>query len=197
MTSNDDDVRSVLSTLVRDEPPLPTGSADIERRGARRVYRRRMAFGAAALLPALAGGVAFAAWPGSTVAGIGPSVASRQETGTGLESGTQLAPGFPVGSAVDAVSGALPAGVTVGELPTDIGWREGGTLSVPLADGSALLVTVSGGACSVQAATLTGPQGTVVADAVCAAWQAAGSPPILPAGPPEAPGTEHPELAAQ
>lgn len=181
-----DDVRSALATLVRDEPALPTGAEDIERRGIRRRNRRRAAIGAAALVPVLAGGVAIAAWPGAT-----PVQAPAR---TGPPAGQQVAVGFPVGSAVDAVIGALPPGVELGDLPMDIGWHSGGMLTLPLKGGASLTVAISGGTCTLSSSALNPAQASTVSYAVCTAWRAAGSPEITAAS---TPGPEQPELAAQ
>jgi hypothetical protein len=107
--------------------------------------------------------------------------------------GSQLAQGFPLGSAVDAVSAALPPGVVLADLPIDLGWGAGGSLVLPLASGGELTLTVAG-SCAVVAPQLTPAQATAAADAVCAAWRGAGSPLVVPADPGA---SERPDLAAQ
>ncbi|GAA1406874.1 hypothetical protein [Catellatospora coxensis] len=188
------DVRSALAELVADEPDLPAGTADIERRGARRRNRRYAAIGALALTPLLAGAVAVAVWPSAPPAQVTAQPSPSVEPVFDPNAGTQLAVGFPLGSAVDAVSGALPAGVALAELPMDLGWGAGGTLVLPLASGGTLTVTITDGACGVVTSQLTPAQATAAADAVCAAWVAAGSPPVLPADPSA---SERPDLAAR
>lgn len=190
----DEDVRSALAALVADEPDLPGGTADIERRGVRRRNRRYAAIGALALTPLLAGAVAVAVWPSAPPAQVTVQASPSPEPVFDPNAGTQLAVGFPLGSAVDAVSGALPPGVALAELPMDLGWGEGGTLVLPLASGGTLTVTVADGDCVVDTQRLTPAQATATADAVCAAWVAAGSPPVLPADPNA---SERPDLAAQ
>lgn len=191
-----EDVRSALAALVADEPDLPGGTADIERRGQRRRNRRYAAIGAAVLSPVLAGAVAVAVWPAAPPADVTAQVPASPSAAAPVDpnAGSQLAVGFPLGSAVDAVSGALPAGLTLAELPMDLGWGADGTLALPLTSGGALTLTMTGGSCAVDAAALTSAQAVTVADAVCDAWRAAGSPPVAPADPSA---TYQPELAAQ
>lgn len=116
----------------------------------------------------------------------------------GGPAGTGLAVGFPVGSAVDAVLTALPAAVTLGDLPMDIHWREGGRLDLPVTGGAgeatlALEVTDGGCAATLEpAGLLSAAELETVAGAVCDAWRAAGSPAIVPGGPV---GEEQPEYA--
>ncbi|GIF99067.1 hypothetical protein [Catellatospora citrea] len=190
----DEDVRSALAALVADEPDLPAGSADIERRGVRRRNRRYAAIGALALTPLLAGAVAVAVWPSAPPAQVTAQASPTPEPAFDPNAGTQLAVGFPLGSAVDAVAGALPPGVGLAELPMDLGWGAGGTLVLPLASGGTLTVTVADGSCGIVTERLTPTQATAAADAVCAAWAAAGSPPVLPSDPNA---SERPDLAAQ
>jgi hypothetical protein len=186
------EVRAALATLVATEPALPGGVDDIERRGRNRVTRLRLATGGALASVVIAAGVV-AAWPGAPAGGpASPPVAAAPATTTfDPAGGTMLPTGFPIGSAVDAVASA---GVALAELPMDIGWSEAGSLTLPLAPSGSLVVTVAGGSCTAQAASLSAAQLAAVADAVCAAWRDAGSPDIIPAGPP---GAEQPELAAQ
>ncbi|MBX6752300.1 MAG: hypothetical protein IRY85_22005, partial [Micromonosporaceae bacterium] len=136
------DVRTALATLVAHEPDLPSGSADIERRGRRRLAQQRILGTVAAALVVVAAGVGALSLVGGPIEPT--QVAQPPDTTTPVDlpsddpaGGSQLAVGFPVGSAVDAVASALPAGVSLGELPMDIGWREGGQLDLPVvaADG--------------------------------------------------------------
>src|SRR4051812_19142680 len=115
--TDDQDVRSALAALVADEPDLPGGTADIERRGARRRNRRYAAIGTLTLSPVLAGAVAVAMWhtaPPAQVTAQAPATPQATVQADPNQSdpnaGTQLAVGFPLGSAIDAVSDALPAG---------------------------------------------------------------------------------------
>jgi hypothetical protein len=197
------DIRTALGTLVAHEPELPSGSADIERRGRRRVTTRRLGGTVATAVVLVAAGVgAF------SLAGRGPAeptpIAQPPETTTPADTsdtvgGSVLAEGFPVGSAVDAVASALPAGASLGELPMDIGWREGGLLDVPVVTAAGpvtLTVQVVDGTCSATVApadSLTPPDLDGIAASVCAEWAATGSLPII-WGPP---GEERPDLAAQ
>jgi hypothetical protein len=190
-THNDLDLRAALATLVADEPALPTGADDIERRGRRRRDRRRIAIGtgAAGVLAFGLGGVwaAGAGGPDAPPAAVpGPTSAPADPAG-----GTGLAEGFPLGSAIDAVAGA---GVVLGEIPMDLGWQAGGVLTLPLADGTPLSITVGPDGCTATSAELSASRSAAVAEAVCAAWAAEGSPEIVPAGPP---GEERPDLAAR
>ncbi|MBV1855105.1 hypothetical protein [Catellatospora tritici] len=194
MTDHEDEVRAALAALVADEPDLPGGTADIEQRGIRRRNRRFATIGALVAVPLLAGAVAVAAWPTSTPAPRPLAQPSASPQLADPNAGSQLATGFPLGSAVDAVSEALPAGVSLAELPMDLGWQADGSLTLPLAAGGELTLTVADGTCSVSAPGLNAAQGRTAADAVCAAWRAAGSPPVAPVGPAPA---EQPELAAQ
>ncbi len=191
----EEDVRAALAALVADEPDLPSGADDIERRGVRRRNRRYTLLGALALTPVLAGVVAVGVWPGQapTQSSALPP-ASPTAAAVDPNAGAQLATGFPLGSAVDAVAVALPSGVTLAELPMDLSWQADGSLGLPLAGGGVLTVKVADGSCTASAAALSGSQATAVADALCTAWRAAGSPPIMPADPITG---EQPDLAAQ
>lgn len=200
------DIRAALATLVAHEPDLPSGTADIERRGRRRLATRRLGGTAAAAIILAAAGVGALSLAG------GPDeptqVASPPDTTAPVDpgdpaGGSMLPVGFPVGSAVDAAASALPAGVSLGELPMDIGWREGGQLDVPVvaaAGPATLTVQVADEACSAWIAepagwdALTAADLAAIADAVCAEWLATGSLPIIPADPT---GEEQPDLAAQ
>ncbi|MEV4413812.1 hypothetical protein [Catellatospora sp. NPDC049609] len=192
----EEDVRAALAVLVADEPDLPSGAEDIERRGVRRRNRRYALLGALALSPALAGAVALGVWPRSAPPPQATALPPASPTAAEVDpaGGTQLATGFPLGSAVDAVAVALPAGVSLAELPMDLSWQADGSLALPLTGGGTLTVTVAEGACTAAAPALSGTQAVAVADAVCAAWRAAGSPPIVPTDPDAA---ERPDLAAQ
>ncbi|MEU8261653.1 hypothetical protein AB0C02_13665 [Micromonospora sp. NPDC048999] len=193
MTVHEEEVRAALAVLVANEPGLPSGTADIERRGTRRRVRRRVAVGALAAVPLLAGAVAVAVWPAAPPRQVA-QLPSSPPAVADPNAGSQLAIGFPVGSAVDAVSDALPAGVSLAELPMDVGWRTDGSLALPLSRGGELTLTVGNGTCVVSAPHLNVAQAEAAADAVCAAWRAAGSPPVVPAGPA---GPEQPELATR
>ena len=192
------DVRAALATLVSTEPALPTGSADIERRGRRLLTQRRASTGVAAALVLVAAGLGAVQLAGSQR----PGATIAQPPGSSITdpSGAQLPSGFPIGSAVDAVASALPGGAVVGELPTDIGWRAGGLLDVPVEVDStsvALTVQVADGTCAASVTpsdALTQADLDAIAAAVCAEWVATGSLPVIPAGPP---GEERPDLAAQ
>jgi hypothetical protein len=87
-----------------------------------------------------------------------------------------VAQGFPVGSAIEAAIPALPADVTIGELPMDIAWA-GDQLDVPIvvAGGSDVLVLTVGATCTAEAASLDEQVLADVADAVCAARDTAAS----------------------
>jgi hypothetical protein len=184
---------------VATEPDLPSGAADIERRGRRHLARRSWAMSAAAAVVVAAAGVtAFTLYDPS-----GPSTPVAQPpeaTATSPSIDTGLPVGFPVGSAVDAVAAALPAGASLGELPMDIGWREGGLLDVPVVTAigpATVTVQVVNGVCDATVApvdALTGADLEAIAASVCAAWVETGSLPVIPAGPP---GEERPDLAAQ
>ena len=197
------DVRTALAALVTQEPELPTGSADIERRGRRRLAQRRILGTAAGAVVLAAAGVSAFSLAGNPVE---PSpIAQAPETTAPIDTtdpagGSMLAEGFPVGSAVDAVASALPAGASLGELPMDIGWREDGLLDVPVvtAAGPAIVtLQVVDGACSATVSpdgALSSAELAAIGDAVCAEWVATGSLPVIPAGPA---GEERPDLAAQ
>jgi hypothetical protein len=201
------EVRSAFATLVAAEPELPTGTDDIERRGRRRLVRRRLAGLAVVVVAAGAAGLVAVTVAGT---GAGPTsgpVAAPPPAGDSAgpdpgaaAGGAQLAQGFTVDAAVTSLLPALPAGVSVGELPMDIGWRTGGTLDVPLtgpAGNGVLTIRIADGACSASVAPaglLAAGDLDAVTDAVCAAWAADGSPAIVPAGPP---GPEQPDLANQ
>jgi hypothetical protein len=202
---NPADLQAAMARLVSTEPALPAGSEDIERRGRRLLAQRRATSGvAAALVLALAGFGAVQLAGGQRP---GTTIAQPPGTSTDDPSGSQLASGFPVGSAVDALAAALPAGVSVAQLPMDIGWRAGGHLDVPVGLGPVtgeppapthlITIQVNDGTC---VATVT-PSGALsqadldaIAAAVCTEWVATGSLPVIPAGPP---GEEQPDLAAQ
>jgi hypothetical protein len=194
---NDPDLHHALATLVADEPGLPSGADDIERRGRRRRDRRRLAVAAGAagvLAVGLGGAWLVSAGPAATPppVAIAPPAEAAPTGDPGVDpGGTGLAQGFPLGSAIDAVTGA---GVAVGEIPMDLGWEPDGGLTLPLADGTALRVTVGPAGCTASAPGWGAARSATVADAVCAAWVDAGSPAIVPAGPP---GAERPDLAAQ
>ncbi|GHJ48320.1 hypothetical protein Cs7R123_56620 [Catellatospora sp. TT07R-123] len=194
MTENEDEVRAALAALVADEPDLPGGTADIERRGVRRRNRRFAAIGALVATPLLVGVVAVAAWPTPQPQPLAQPPAASPTQFVDPNAGTQLATGFPLGSAVDAVAGALPAGVALAELPMDLSWQADGSVRLPLAAGGELTVAVAGGTCTASAAALETADAAKVADALCAAWVALGSPPVAPAGP--AP-SDQPDLAAR
>jgi hypothetical protein len=190
------DVRAAMAALVATEPELPTGSADIERRGRRRLAQQRWGVAAAALVVAAAGVSAI-----SLTVGSGPATPVAQPpavTGTNPDGNTGLAEGFPIGSAVEAVGSALPAGASLGELPMDIAWRVGGLLDVPVATtGGPATVTIQvvDGTCTATVA----PVGALSADdlgaigvSVCIEWFETGSLPVIPG----VPGAEQPDLAA-
>lgn len=206
------DVRTALAALVAHEPDLPSGTADIERRGRRRLAQRRILGTVGATLVVVAAGVGALSLVG------GPAeptpVAQPPDTTTPVDlpsddpaGGSQLAVGFPVGSAVEAVASALPAGVSLSELPMDIGWREGGLLDIPIALGPVtgtppapthlVTIQVRDGVCSAAvepAGALSDATLSAIADAVCAEWVALGSPPVTPADPS---GEQRPDVAAQ
>jgi hypothetical protein len=204
------EVRTAFATLVAGEPALPSGSDDIERRGRRRLARRRlaglavvvMAAGAAGLVAVTVAGTGAGPTSGPVAGPPAPPVDVTDPGGAagGPAGGAQLAQGFTVDAAVTSLLPALPSGVNVGELPMDIGWREGGTLDIPLdgADGHGVLtIRIADGSCSASVAPaglLSAGQLDAATDAVCAAWVADGSPAIVPAGPP---GPEQPDLANQ
>jgi hypothetical protein len=202
------EIRSALATLVAGEPELPSGTDDIERRGRRRLMRRRLAGLAIAISVAGAAGLGavIAAGPEPTRAPIAAAPEAPVDgpvdgpAGGGPAGGAQLAEGFTVDVAVTALAAGLPAGVSVGELPMDIGWRTGGTLDVPLAGGGGagvLTIRIADGACDASvapASVLPNADLVRVTDAVCGAWVAEGSPAIVPAGPG---GPEQPDLANQ
>ncbi|MDI1462572.1 hypothetical protein QEZ54_16490 [Catellatospora sp. KI3] len=194
MTENEDEVRAALAALVADEPDLPGGSADIEQRGIRRRNRRFTAIGALVAVPLLAGAVALAARPTQAPTTQPLAQPSPSPQLVDPNAGTQLPTGFPLGSAVDAVAGALPGGVSLAELPMDLGWQADGSLTLPLTGGGVLTLTVANGDCSVSAPGLDAAQGKAAADAVCQAWRDAGSPPVAPVEPNP---SEQPELAAR
>jgi hypothetical protein len=183
---------------VASEPDLPSGTADVERRGRQQLARRRWA-GAAAALVVVAAGVS-----ALSLRTPAPTVPVALPPGTSQTGDTGLAVGFPIGSAVEAVAAALPAGASLGELPMDIGWRSGGLLDVPVvtAGGAATLtIQVDQGSCNATYASvdpaapgLTQADLQSIADAVCAEWVATGSLPVIPGGPP---GEDTPDLAAQ
>jgi len=206
------DVRTALATLVTHEPALPAGSADIERRGRRRLAQRRiLGTAAGAVVLAAAGVSAFSlidrpadptqvAQPPEVTVPV--DVPSEDPAGS-----TGLAEGFPVGSAVDAVASALPAGASLADLPMDIGWREGGLLDVPVALGPVtgtppapthfITIQVVDGTCAASVTpsdALTQADLDAIAAAVCTEWVATGSLPVIPADPT---GEERPDLAAQ
>lgn len=185
------EVRAALATLVATEPELPEGADDIERRGRRRRNRAWFGSGGALAVLAIAATVVVASWPGAPTA---PPVAIDPPTATFDPAGGTMLAGFTIDAAVTAVTATLPAGTTVGELPADIGFQEGGILVLPLAPTGSLTLTIAGGSCSAQAAALSTSDLTRIATSVCAAWEAAGSPVIIPATPSD---EEHPELAAQ
>jgi hypothetical protein len=87
-----------------------------------------------------------------------------------------VAQGFPVGSAIEAAIPALPADVTIGELPMDIAWA-GDQVDVPIvvAGGSDVLVLTVGATCTAEAASLDAQVLDDVAAAVCAARDTAAS----------------------
>lgn len=196
------DVRAAMATLVSSEPALPTGTADIERRGRRRLAQRRLGGAVAAVVVLAAGGLAVANLGGSEP---GPSVAQPPGTSTTDPAGSGLAVGFPIGSAVDAVGAALPPGASLGELPMDIRWRAGGLLDVPIAIGPVtgtppapthvVTIHVADGTCVASVTpsdALTQADLDAIAASVCAAWVEAGSLPVIPG----VPGEENPDLAA-
>jgi hypothetical protein len=192
------DLRSALATLVAQEPDLPSGTADIERRGRRQLARRRWGGAVATAFVVAAAGVAAVNLNGT--GGPEPHVALPPTATTSDPAGTGLAEGFPIGSAVDAVASALPSGASLGELPMDIAWQEGGLLDVPVitaAGAVTVTIQVAEGRCAATASPvdgLTAADLTAVADAVCAEWTAGGSLPVIPAG---QPGDEQPDLAAR
>jgi hypothetical protein len=202
------DVRTALATLVAYEPDLPSGSADIERRGRRRLTTQRLGGAAAVVVLAAAGVSALSLAGGPTEP---DQVAQPSEVTAPVDTtdpaGSTIVQGFPVGSAVDAVGAALPAGASLAELPMDIGWREGGLLDVPVTLGPAtgtpgapthvITIQVVDGDCSATvnpADALSNVELTAIAQSVCAEWVATGSLPVIPAGPS---GEESPELANQ
>lgn len=205
------DVRTALATLVAQEPDLPSGSTDIERRGRRRVANRRLGAVAALVVLGAAGVSAVSLLGGApgepSEVAQPPDITAPVDT-TDPAGGSMLPDGFPVGSAVDAVAAALPDGATLGELPMDIGWRVGGLLDVPLVLGPVgqgtpadpthvITIQVADGACSATvdpSGALTPDDLSAIADAVCAEWEATGSLPVIPA---DASGEERPDLANQ
>lgn len=205
------DVRTALATLVAHEPDLPAGSADIERRGRRRLAVRRLGGGVAAAVVLAAAGVTTVTLMANEPAGPDqvaqpPDVTAPIDT-TDPAGGSMLADGFPVGSAVDAVARALPAGTSLAELPMDIGWREGGLLDVPVSLGPVsgppgppthlVTIQVVDGVCSATvepAGALSDADLDAIATSVCTEWVATGSLPVIPANPS---GEEQPDLAAQ
>src|SRR5690606_19841313 len=105
------------------------------------------------------------------------------------------------------VARALPAGISLAELPLDAGWREDGRLDVPVVVGPVtgtpppathlITIQVVDGACSATvepADALSEADLDAIAASVCAEWVATGSPPVIPADPS---GEEQPDLAAQ
>ncbi len=195
------DIRSAFATLVADEPALPSGTTDIERRGQRRLARRRWGGAvASAVVLGAASVVAFSlnGSPPATPPVALPDITSASPSDPAGSIG--LPGGFPIGAAVDAVASALPPGASVGELPMDIGWQEGGLLDVPVATpigDATLTIQVAEGACHAWTSpvdSLTEVELAAVADAVCAEWVAGGSLPVIPAGPG---GEEQPDLAAR
>jgi hypothetical protein len=192
------DVRSALATLVADEPTLPSGVDDIERRGRRRLARRRLGWAAGAVAAIV--GVSLGATAltgGGTPAAPAPVAVAPAPVDGGPAGGSQLAQGFTVDAALRALGTVLPA-EQVGDLPMDIGWREGGHLSIPVvAPSGTLTLTIAGGTCTATvdpAGAIGASRLDAIADAICAAWRADGSPAITPAGPA---GPEQPDLAAQ
>jgi hypothetical protein len=192
------EVRSALATLVATEPALPSGTDDIERRGRRRLVRRRLAGLAVAVVAIGAAGVAVAVAegpePARTPVAAPPEAPVDSGAAGGPAGGAQLAQGFTVDAAVSA---AAAAGAGIGELPMDVGWRTGGTLDLPLRAGGVLTIRIAGGACDTSvapASVLSNDVLKAVTDAVCAAWVAAGSPHIVASVPG---GPEQPELANQ
>jgi hypothetical protein len=192
------EVRAALATLVAAEPDLPAGAGDIERRGRQRVARRTWAASAAAAVVVAAAGITAINLSGPS--GPATPIAGPDVTASEPSIDTGLPTGFPVGSAVDAVGSALPPGAGLGELPMDIGWREGGLLDVPVVTAvgpATITVQVVDGVCGATAAPVDAVSGTdleAIAAAVCAAWVETGSLPVIPAGPP---GEEQPDLAAR
>jgi hypothetical protein len=168
-----------LTTLMRaavDDAPQREWTIDRVRRDARARTARRRTWGALGLTSAAACVVAAAALAGGT-----PAVPVAPESST--VAGTGLAVGFPVGSAIEAVMSALPAGVVVGELPQDIAWS-GDSLGVPLVvrgEPAGLALTASDQGCVATSPALDAASLERIAAAVCAARdQALSGPPAQP-----------------
>jgi len=187
-------LRTALATLVATEPELPAGSADIERRGKRRLAQRRWGAIAGALVVAAAGVTAVSLTSGPDPVRHVAQPPTESEPGNG----SQLAEGFPIGSAVNGVAAALPAGVSLGELPMDISWRAGGLLDVPVvttAGPATLTLRVSDGTCEATVLpieTMTWAELDAIARSVCAEWISNGSPVVI-----IGPGEENPDAASQ
>ena len=187
-------VRTALATLVATEPELPAGTADIERRGRRRLVGRYWGGLAAAVLV-----VTVASLGASSLRGPAAPVAAVPDD-TSPIGGSQLAMGFPLGSATAAVQAALPAGVSLGELPMDLAFQPGGQLDLPVntpAGPATLTVRIDQGRCDASVLPLesmTWSELAAIAASVCSEWIATGSLPVVPGDPS---GVERPDLAAQ
>jgi hypothetical protein len=158
------DLRDLMQRATAQLEDRPWSSSDLRSAAdARRGRRARIwAAGALGAAAAVAGAVVLTSNadpvpPASTVA-------------------SDVAVGFPVGSAIEAAIPALPPDATIGDLPTDIAWV-GDRLDVPIvvAGGSDVLVLTVSQGCTAQAATLADEVLEQVATAVCSARDAAAS----------------------
>ena len=171
-----------LTTLLNEavvDAPVREWSIDHVRTAARTRSMRRRTWGAAAGAAVAASVAAFAL----TVGGPAPTAPTTSVP----PASSGLAVGFPVASAIEATMGALPAGVEIGELPADIAWREGGSLTVPIVvDGGAasLELVVADAGCSATSTALSAATLDAVSTAVCTARQQAlaANPAGLPSG---------------
>lgn len=186
------DIRSALAELVKGEPPLPSGSQDIERRGRRRLAWRRLVGGAMAVAVVVAAGLATAGLMGSATAPprpiAGPSAATgpapAPSEGTGAAGGQHF-DGFTIGDVANAVNSALPPGAVVELGPGGTyGWQDGNSVELPLrtpAGGGALTIVFASRGCTATVAAATLLSATdlaAVAQAACDSWKAKGSPSI-------------------
>jgi hypothetical protein len=169
---------TLLNDAVHDAPPRDW-TLDQVRTAARARTARRRTWGAL-------GGVAVAASVAAIAFALGgpvvqPAAPSAPAAGSGV------AVGFPVGSAIEAAMSAFPSGVEVGELPVDIAWRDGTTLTIPIVvDGTpaTLELVAADAGCTATSVALTSSTLDAVSSAVCTARQQALSsgPAGLPSG---------------
>lgn len=163
------DVRTALAALLENEPDLPSGSTDIERRGRRRLVARRLGGGVAAAVVLAAGLTAV-------------SLAARGPAGPTQVAQSPVATASPGPVNTDrvlaAVARALPDGFSVDDVPIvdGVGGGQGVEIEIQLTrqdDERTWLLTVrvaeNGCTATVEPTAFSDADLEAIADAYCGA----------------------------